>query len=412
MDEKKTPSKKYNSKKAWAVFIVLFITGLALSWSQNKTVPILTFMQADLNVSAQVAGWISGMFNVMGIVLAFPAVGIIRKWGFRVTGITALVCTLVGTIIGFIAPNEYILLVSRIIEGFGIGLVAVAVPALTAAWFPPEKRSVPMGIWSTWQAVIVACVFLFTGNILGPDLAWKNFYIIGIIIAAVALALYIIVVKAPEMDENYADAEDSSESMFVVLKNPSAWFITILFFAFGIACMALVAWLSVFWGQTVGWDTLESNHIIGLMYAGEIVTCALAGVVIAKLPTLAARKWFVVVFAFIYAACFFALYTVTEANTIILFCVIYVIAEGVFCAGMWYFVTLVPKKATHSAATVAMVAVGQNLGMMMGAPIAGAVLDATNMTGWSTLAIFVCGCMIVSSICMALCKLNKDLMVE
>lgn len=407
-----TSKKTFKAGKAWAVFLVIFLSGLALAWSANKFMPILTFVQADLNVSAQVAGWISSLFNVMGIILAFPAVGIIRKFGYRATGIAALVFCLVGGIIGFLAPNEVVLLLSRIVEGFGIGLIAVMAPALTSAWFPVDKRSAPMGIWSAWQAVIVACVFLFAGNIIGPDVQWENMVLIGIVIAAVALVAFIAVVRTPAPENDFGDLEDKPVSAWKVFTNPNSWFITLLFFAFGIACMALVAWLSVFWGQTVGWDTLESNHIIGIMYAGEIVTCAVAGFVIAKLRTMKTRKWFIVIFSLIYSLCFFVIYHVTEPGMIYVVCVVYVITEGVFCAGMWYFASIIPETPSLSAPTMAMVAIGQNLGMMFGAPIGGAILDATSMTGWNALAIMVTACMLVSTACMALLKLKNVKMDE
>lgn len=402
-----TSSKTFKSGQAWAVFLVIFLAGLALAWSANKFMPILTFVQQDLNVSAQVAGWISSLFNVMGIILAFPAVGIIRKFGYRATGIAALVFCLVGGIIGYFAPNEIILLLSRIVEGLGIGLIAVMAPALTSAWFPADKRSAPMGIWSAWQAVIVACVFLFAGNIIGPDIAWKNMVLIGIVIAAVALVAFIGVVRTPAPENDFGDIEAEQASAVEVFKNPNSWFITLLFFAFGIACMALVAWLSVFWGQTVGWDTLQSNQVIGIMYAGEIVTCAVAGFVIAKIKNMKTRKWFIVICSLVYSLCFFALYHTTSAAPIYAVCTIYVITEGVFCAGMWYFASVIPASPSLSAPTMAMVAIGQNLGMMFGAPIGGAILDATGMAGWNELAIMVTCCMLVSTACMAFLKLKS-----
>lgn len=412
MSVEKTSKKTFKSGQAWAVFLVIFLAGLALSWSANKFMPILTFVQADLHVSAQVSGWISSLFNVMGVILAFPAVGIIRKFGYRATGISALACCLIGGIISFFAPNEIILLFSRVIEGFGIGLIAVMAPALISAWFPVNKRSAPMGVWSTWQAVIIACVYLFTGNILGPDIAWKNMVLIGIVIAAVALVAFIAVVRTPAPENDFGDTDEKPVSVLEVFKNPNSWFITLLFFAFGIACISLVAWISIFWNQTVGWDTLQSNQVIGIMYAGEIVTCAVAGFVISKLKTLRIRKWFIVIFSLVYSLCFFALYHATTPGPIYAICTIYVITEGVFCAGMWYFASIIPASPSLSAPTMAMVAIGQNLGFMFGTPISGAILDATMMSGWNILAVMVTVCMLIATLSMVLLKLKNIKMNE
>lgn len=125
--------------KAWLVVLAVFVVGIGMAWAQNKCMPIMGLLQTDLGISAGIAGWISGVFSLMGIVLAFPAVGIIRKWGALKGGLVSVAVTLVGSVVGLFAPNECVLLVSRIIEGFGIGIISVLAPAVIAMWFPIEK---------------------------------------------------------------------------------------------------------------------------------------------------------------------------------------------------------------------------------------------------------------------------------
>ena len=105
--------------RAWLMVLALFVTGIAMAYAQNKVMAIIPLVQADLNVGAQVAGWISSIFVVLGIIMAFPAVGIVRKLGLFKSGLISIIITLVGGMLGFFAPEQYTLLASRVLEGFG-----------------------------------------------------------------------------------------------------------------------------------------------------------------------------------------------------------------------------------------------------------------------------------------------------
>ena len=109
-----TTQPKQDMKKAWIVLIAVFIVGVAIAWGQNKIMPIIPIPMAQLRVSAQAAGWISSMSGVLGIVLALPTAGIVRKFGIRIMGWAAIATSIIGAIIGVFSPNEIVLLVSRV----------------------------------------------------------------------------------------------------------------------------------------------------------------------------------------------------------------------------------------------------------------------------------------------------------
>ena len=49
-----------------------------------------------------------------------------------------------------------------------------------------------------------------------------------------------------------------------------------------------------------------------------------------------------------------------------------------------------------------------NLGQMLGAPLAGAILDATNMAGWGYVAIFAAVCQVVGGVCFGAMRLYNE----
>jgi predicted MFS family arabinose efflux permease len=399
-----TKKSKFNGK-AWIIVIAIFIAGIAMAWTQNKVMPVIGLVQADLHVSAFVAGWISGIFNVLGIVLAFPAVGMVRQWGVLKGGIVSIFVTLVGSIIGFFAPNEIVLFASRVIEGFGIGLISIIAPSTIAMWFPIEKRGFPMGIWSSWQMVAIAGSFLFTGNIIGPEGAWKHMWIVGIFLLVIGLVLFAWKVRPPSAAENHADVEDSSVKVSEVFKHRSVYIMSIGGMGFGMAIMTFATWIATFWSQQAGMDPATANSVVGYVYLAEIFTAMLGGFILDKVKN---RKRFVSIDGILYALVFLAAFNVKSLPFIVIVCILYCVIEGVFAAAMWSLITQTTPDPRLAGASTAFYSMFLNLGMMLGAPIAGAILDATNSQGWGYLAIFAAVCQVVGGICFGLVKLYNE----
>ena len=69
-----------------------------------------------------------GAMAIIGVILAFPAAFIARRIGLKNTVLVSLACLAIGSAIGAIAGSIPMLMVSRLIEGIGIGLIGVAAP--------------------------------------------------------------------------------------------------------------------------------------------------------------------------------------------------------------------------------------------------------------------------------------------
>ena len=120
------------TKRAWIVALATIFAGISLALVQNKVAPCMTTLQAAFGIDMATAGWLSSLFSLVGIVIAIPAAMILNKLGPRKGGIVALVCAIVGSLIGVMVDNTAILMASRIVEGMGVGLMSVIGPSLIA----------------------------------------------------------------------------------------------------------------------------------------------------------------------------------------------------------------------------------------------------------------------------------------
>ena len=147
---------KYDKKAAWTASLSMIFCGIAIAALQNKVVPCLDAIQTDFSLSDAAGGWLSSLFSVTGILMAFPAALIVNRFGVKRTCLVSLLAGCAGTLLGMTAATAPQLIVSRVLEGVGAGLITVATPMTISAWFPPEKQDFPMGLWASWQPVAQA----------------------------------------------------------------------------------------------------------------------------------------------------------------------------------------------------------------------------------------------------------------
>jgi len=114
---------------AWVILLVVFLASVAAPLNQNKVPPLMPVMMDAFHLTLVEAGLLMSVFAITGFILALPAGIILGKIGPKVTGLLALGCLAAGSALGALAPNVTVLLGSRVIEGTGMGLIAVVAPS-------------------------------------------------------------------------------------------------------------------------------------------------------------------------------------------------------------------------------------------------------------------------------------------
>lgn len=411
--------KSKTPKGAWAVMLAVFLGGICMAFAQYKVTGVLASpdptapsIARDLVLDNATAGWLLSLFTLVGIFLAFPAVGIIKKWGIKVGGLVALAFAIVGGAIGLFAGSAVAIIIARIIEGFGLGFIGVIAPSAIAMWFPIEKRGAPMGIWSSWQMWGICGSFFFgipITNAFGDAFgyAWKNLWVVGLILLVIAIIVYAVFVKVPPEGENHADMSDESEgkvSVFSACKYKNAWIMALAGFAFGISNSTVIAWISPFWQASGTADAIMANNMTGAMYLIECIGCIVFGFV---LNAITKRRRFMVIDSLVWAVAFFLMFRVSGFPGAFIMLVVYSIVESAYCAAMW---TLCPQAVPDPRAGASMIAlftVAVDLGMMLGSPLGGWFID-TFAGDYGALAFMVCGAQLVATICYALVKMYNS----
>jgi MFS transporter, DHA2 family, methylenomycin A resistance protein len=101
---------------------------------------------------------LSAYFLAYALVL-IPGGELVDRFGARRLALTGLAIFAVGAAAGALAPSFGVLLVARVIQGAGAGLVSPAALAGAVSGFPPERRGSALGIWGAAAGM---------SNLIGP----------------------------------------------------------------------------------------------------------------------------------------------------------------------------------------------------------------------------------------------------
>ena len=161
-------------------------------------------------------------------------------------------------------------------------------------------------------------------------------------------------------------------SIFEVFKYRSVWMIMLVAFFFCLACFGWVTWQATYWTEFAGLDFDFANNIIGWVYVAEIFIVIGEGAILDKIKS---RKRFGIILSALYGILLFFAFFNTEWIGILIFAIIYPFLEGAVCTVFWTITPQTTPKPALAAAALAALSIGMNAGMMIGPPLAGAIIE-------------------------------------
>lgn len=132
------------------VWIVLGC-GVVAALHLGKAAIATPLLQADLGVDLAEAGWLTGIFAVLGLLGGAAAGAVVAAVGDRRSLLLGLGVTAVAGVAGAAAPSFALLLISRLLEGLGFLLIIVAGPAILERLTTGAARDSAFSLWSCFM---------------------------------------------------------------------------------------------------------------------------------------------------------------------------------------------------------------------------------------------------------------------
>ncbi|MFC7063560.1 MDR family MFS transporter [Halobacillus seohaensis] len=193
MVDEKEPTRSEEKINRVPLMFVLISGAFAAILNQTLLATALPHIMRDLSLEASTAQWLTSIFMLVnGIMIPITAF-LIGRFTTRALFLSAMGLFAVGTTICAIAPNFGILMVGRIIQASGAGIIMPLMQTILMMVYPIEKRGAAMGMFGLVISFAPAIGPTLSGWLV-EQFPWRSlFYVIlPVVIIDFIIAYFIL----------------------------------------------------------------------------------------------------------------------------------------------------------------------------------------------------------------------------
>ena len=183
-----------NIDRGMSTLIIFIIAAAILSAAQSVVTTAVAGIMADFNIPSTTAQWIySSFLLVLGVMIPLSAF-FTRRFKVKTILIASLTLFLIGSILAYFAPNIEVLILARVIQACGSGILLPITQIVLFKVIPEEKWQVYMGLFGFIIGIAPALAPTAGGFII-DSVGWRSIFLIFAIIIAVLILVAAVVVK-------------------------------------------------------------------------------------------------------------------------------------------------------------------------------------------------------------------------
>ena len=188
MDNANDIAHTIDPRKRIVISAILLISDFICLMSQTMMVTTLPVIQSDMHQAMTTVQWLTtGYTLLIGIVTPLAA-NLYEKFTNRQVFLGTIGIFTVGTLLGCVAQNFWMLLLARLIQAAAGGILMSFQMTTMVTIFPPEKRGTIMGISSLVVAFGPAIGPTLAGFILS-GLGWRYLFILILPVMVIILVI-------------------------------------------------------------------------------------------------------------------------------------------------------------------------------------------------------------------------------
>jgi predicted MFS family arabinose efflux permease len=275
---KSSPPQGREGHAPWSVLVFVVLAGLAGTLNYYKVPPIMPLLINTFQVSRGTAGFLMSIFAVAGISLAIPAGLILDRLRGRTTGTIAVCFIALGSGLGALSTHIGLMLVSRLVEGIGLTLMAVVAPMVVAYRFSFRKRSIALGILNVWFPLASTIALLGVPS-LATRWGWQSVWWCGTLYAVIAGLLYFLFIKPLPRGQGgrVTAGKRKSTNARSVFFSGDIWLIGLTFCCFSSQYGSFLTWTPTFLHTVRGTSLASSSLIMSFVPILGLISAPLAG---------------------------------------------------------------------------------------------------------------------------------------
>jgi len=177
--------KKVSDKRRLLMFININISCIATFMLGTALTTSLPPIMKDLHITVNTGQWLtSGMALFLAIMTPCTAY-LITRFKTKRLYCTSMLFFIIGMVICAFATKFWMMMVGRIIQGCGNGILNAMAQVIILTIFPPEKRGTYMG-WYGLSSGVAPVISPIIAGILADTIGWRSIFFLAIGIMGVS----------------------------------------------------------------------------------------------------------------------------------------------------------------------------------------------------------------------------------
>jgi predicted MFS family arabinose efflux permease len=163
-------------KTRWGLVFLLICAGIIAAFQVGKAAIAVPALREDLDISLVFASWIVGALGALGALIGVPAGLTFSRLPPRrmiLIGLTALGA---GSIAGSLAGNGTLLLVTRVVEGFGFVCTILSTPRMFALVTKPADTPLSFALWGCYMP-LGSAIMMLAGPAFIANFGWQGLWL-------------------------------------------------------------------------------------------------------------------------------------------------------------------------------------------------------------------------------------------
>lgn len=180
-------------KKGPILFIMILGAFIAILNQTIMTVALPELIK-DFGIAASTAQWLTTGYMLVNGVLVPVTAYLMQRFTTRELFLTSMVSFLAGSVIAGLAPGFEVLLVGRLIQAAGAGIIMPLLMNVVLVMIPVEKRGGVMGLIGLSTVLAPAVGPVYAGFML-EHFSWRSLFYVMVPLSALVAGLSIFYLK-------------------------------------------------------------------------------------------------------------------------------------------------------------------------------------------------------------------------
>lgn len=354
------------------IVAVCYMVGLAGTMTEFSIPPLTPIFQRHLHILAPSAGLLMSLFALATVITALPAGSLTHRFGAKTTGMAGLGLSAAGAlalIVGYGQADFGAVLAARFVSGMGFGLISVAAPAAISQQVPARHAAKAMGVWATWVPVGSVVMFVAAPHLVTNLSVRPLELVLTVCDLAAFLAMAALRMERPARPGVLGDAPQSPGISRQVLV-PMLW-VGLAFACFTFSFFAFNTWVTTFFTERFHMTLVTAGLLAALISVVNAGFNILSGMALGHPRT----RWYLVfvlpawILAALWVVLAYSPFAIMLAAGFLTGALGGVIPTLIFAAPGR--VALTPRDLPLA---MSIVIIGENIGIILGPPIFGAVI--------------------------------------